>query len=394
MSPKSVALCQGAVRASHSGGHGYGAADLLPALLLDGQLQQAARRQKGPLPGVRRRSPRSLERIIAGLSAGRPPGWPFSEESSKSSSGGNGLTIGLIAAGGLALVAVVGVGAFLLGRGGQPSPATPAQATNDGPAGASIVPVSTAAPTGTETAPAVAADTPLATPSADSSIAAAPADTTIPDQPAPPVSADLALPDLIELVERSVVRIHVEGEYGASTGSGFVVDNQGTLVTNYHVMEGARSAEAEFNTGEKAKITGVWKLDDIRDLAIVQIDMPAEKLTPIRLAEHLPRKGEQVAAFGAPLGLSFTASEGIISALRSGEEIEHGTGTYVQTTAPISPGNSGGPLVNLRGEVVGVNSFKMRRVKTSTSPFHASTCGTCCQRAKRRSSLFRPRTFR
>lgn len=161
------------------------------------------------------------------------------------------------------------------------------------------------------------------------------------------------------MVEKSVVRIHVDGEYGGSTGSGFVVDTEGTLVTNYHVLEGARSAEVEFNTGDRAKITGYWKLDDVRDLAIVHIDLPVEKLTPLPIAEQLPRKGEQVAAFGAPLGLSFTASEGIVSAIRNAEEISHVEGTYVQTTAPISPGNSGGPLVNLRGEVVGVNSFKV-----------------------------------
>ncbi|REJ97026.1 MAG: serine protease, partial [Planctomycetota bacterium] len=175
----------------------------------------------------------------------------------------------------------------------------------------------------------------------------------------PPLSdSDLPLPKLIETVEKSVVRIHITGEYGSSTGSGFVVDKEGTIVTNYHVMEGALSAEAEFNTGEKTPITGFWKLDEFLDLAIVDVDLPADQLHPIRIATELPQKGISVAAFGAPLGLSFTASEGIISATREADEVGQEQGTYVQTTTPISPGNSGGPLVNMRGEVVGANSFK------------------------------------
>jgi hypothetical protein len=160
------------------------------------------------------------------------------------------------------------------------------------------------------------------------------------------------------MVEMSVVRIHIQGEYGGSTGSGFVVDKDGTIVTNYHVMEGAISAEAEFNTGEKTPITNFWKLDDVRDLAIVKVDLPPEQLFPIRVAPEVPRKGIAVAAFGAPMGLSFTASEGIVSATREAGEVGHEAGVYVQTTAPISPGNSGGPLVNMRGEVVGANSFQ------------------------------------
>jgi hypothetical protein len=166
------------------------------------------------------------------------------------------------------------------------------------------------------------------------------------------------LTDLIPQVERSVVRILVKGQYGGSTGSGFVVDKEGTIVTNYHVIEGANSAEAEFVTGERTKVVGFLTLDDTRDLAVIKVDFPAEKLHPISLASIVPQKGVRVAAFGAPVNLAFTATDGIVSAVRDAKEVQHKVGTFVQTTAPISPGNSGGPLVNMRGEVVGVNSFK------------------------------------
>jgi hypothetical protein len=171
---------------------------------------------------------------------------------------------------------------------------------------------------------------------------------------------ELVMTDLIALVEKSVVRIIVRSEVGASVGSGFVIDTAGLIMTNYHVIEGAKSAFVEFETGKKATVTGFTTIDKERDLAIIKIDVDSKELQRIRIAKELPKKGEKVAAFGAPRGLSFTASDGIISAIRHTPEFNARTeGSYLQTTAPISPGNSGGPLVNMRGEVVGVNSFKI-----------------------------------
>lgn len=292
----------------------------------------------------------------------------------RKSSGGNGLLIGLGIGGGVLLLGAVVIAAFLLGRSSGDAPGDPAAdtiaATNSDPSpfpdesvsGDPVAVVETSAP---EEMVDPATSEPTDDEGTEVASAAAepdennPDETTDDDDGLPPLPAeDLDLPDLIELVEKSVVRIHVNGEYGGSTGSGFVVDKEGAIVTNYHVMEGAVSAEAEFNTGEKVPITGFWKLDEVRDLAIVKVDIPAERLFPIRIAAEVPRKGIAVAAFGAPLGLSFTASEGIVSATREAAEVSHDAGVYVQTTAPISPGNSGGPLVNMRGEVVGANSFQ------------------------------------
>jgi S1-C subfamily serine protease len=180
------------------------------------------------------------------------------------------------------------------------------------------------------------------------------ADAAIVERPTQPME----MIDLVEYVERSVVRIIVKGEYGSSLGSGFVVGTDGTIVTNYHVIEGAKSAEAAFRDGTKAQVTGVRNIDHTRDIAVLKIDAPSDKLHPLHVAGELPRKGEKVAAFGAPQGLEFSASAGIISGFRKPSEIGIGytSGQWLQTTAPISSGNSGGPLVNMLGEVVGMNS--------------------------------------
>ena len=171
---------------------------------------------------------------------------------------------------------------------------------------------------------------------------------------------ELSMTELVAQVDRSVVRIIVKSDQGASVGSGFVIDVDGSIMTNYHVIEGSRTAEVEFETGEKANVVGFTTIDKARDLAIIKIGLGQKPLQQVRVASELPQKGEKVAAFGAPRGLGFTASDGIISAIRKTPEFPaRSAGTYLQTTAPISPGNSGGPLVNMRGEVVGVNSFKM-----------------------------------
>ncbi len=177
---------------------------------------------------------------------------------------------------------------------------------------------------------------------------------------APELLPAMTMPDLIAKVEKSTARIIVRSLQGASVGSGFVIDSDGSIMTNYHVIEGASSAVVEFDTGEKADVIGFTKVDKVRDLAIIKIPQDPKRLQQLPVAAALPEKGEKVAAFGAPRGLPFTASDGIISAIRQSPEFNlRKEGTYLQTTTPISPGNSGGPLVNLRGEVIGINSFKV-----------------------------------
>ena len=171
---------------------------------------------------------------------------------------------------------------------------------------------------------------------------------------------EMDMKDLVKRIEKSVVRIIVKSDQGASIGSGFVIDSDGSIMTNYHVIEGANSAEVEFENGEKATVIGFTTIDTERDIAIIRIEKDPATLHGVQVANTLPEKGEKVAAFGAPRGLSFTASDGIISAIRATPDFSaREKGIYLQTTTPISPGNSGGPLVNMFGEIVGVNSFKM-----------------------------------
>ncbi len=180
---------------------------------------------------------------------------------------------------------------------------------------------------------------------------------------ASPVSVsaqELSLADLIERTEPCVVRIDTKLSNGTSQGSGFVVDARGWVVTNHHVIAGALSGEVSFSDGAKGEIVGVLATDKLRDVAVIKVRTD-HALTALPLAVELPRKGESAVALGSPQGLSFTATEGIISAVRSAAEMKDQlgitvAGNWLQTSAPISPGSSGGPLLNRAGQVVGANA--------------------------------------
>jgi S1-C subfamily serine protease len=171
------------------------------------------------------------------------------------------------------------------------------------------------------------------------------------------------LADLIEDVERCVVRLDAESAQGKICGSGFVVDESGTIITNYHVVEQVKTMSARFNDKSMLNIEGFKYLVPEKDLAVLQTAPPKRQLPFLRLAKKIPRKGEKVVAFGSPLGLSFSASEGIISGIRPAKElVDLGlevSGTWIQMTTQISPGNSGGPLVTRRGDVAGVNTMTL-----------------------------------
>ena len=174
------------------------------------------------------------------------------------------------------------------------------------------------------------------------------------------LSAQLNLADVIEESEKSVVRIEVKGKDGGGLGSGYIVSKDGKLVTNVHVLAGAERAVAIFPNGDKYEIVGTLFIDEGRDICVAKIKL-ADAI-PIKLAADLPRKGETVTALGAPMGLSFTATTGIISAIRPGDELGRDIGdtsmkgTWIQVDAALSPGNSGGPLINKKGEVVAMST--------------------------------------
>lgn len=171
------------------------------------------------------------------------------------------------------------------------------------------------------------------------------------------------LADIYDEVVPGVVYLQVYATNGSGSGSGFVYDKEGHIVTNYHVVNGAELIEVHFYSG--LKVYGeVIATDSDSDLAIVKVDVPADELHPLNLGSSSDlRVGDGVIAIGNPYGLVGTITYGIVSAkgrtMESLRLAESGAffsaGDIIQTDASINPGNSGGPLLNLEGEVVGVN---------------------------------------
>lgn len=141
------------------------------------------------------------------------------------------------------------------------------------------------------------------------------------------------------------------------TGSGFILDREGHIVTNNHVIEGAERIDVTLADGTvvPAQVVGA---DPYNDLAVIRIDAPAELLTPVELGSSADlRVGQRAIAIGNPFGLDRTLTTGVISSLgRIIESEGRPLGELIQTDAAINPGNSGGPLLDSRGRVIGVNT--------------------------------------
>ncbi|HET9181982.1 MAG TPA: trypsin-like peptidase domain-containing protein [Candidatus Angelobacter sp.] len=165
-----------------------------------------------------------------------------------------------------------------------------------------------------------------------------------------------ALPSVVNITSTSVA---FDFFYGAvpqkGVGSGFVFDNQGHILTNYHVIEGAR--QVEVTTSDKSKYKAeVIGVDPPHDLAVLQIPNTKVPAAQIGDSKNL-QVGQKVFAIGNPFGLSGTMTRGIISSIRSIRG-EHGfIDEAIQTDAAINPGNSGGPLLNSHGQVIGIDSM-------------------------------------
>ncbi|MHC1782730.1 MAG: S1C family serine protease [Anaerolineaceae bacterium] len=171
------------------------------------------------------------------------------------------------------------------------------------------------------------------------------------------------LVNLYERVNPGVVAIQILNNDGGALGSGFVYDEEGHIVTNYHVVEGATDLEVDFPSGFKARGNVIGK-DLDSDLAVVKVEASPEELFPLPLGNSDQiRVGQTVVAIGNPFGLLGTMTMGIVSAkgrtmesMRESAEGNYFTaGDMIQTDAAINPGNSGGPLLNLNGEVIGLN---------------------------------------
>ncbi len=150
-----------------------------------------------------------------------------------------------------------------------------------------------------------------------------------------------------------------EGEGGTATGSGFLIDTEGHVITNSHVVEGASQVEVKLGSSETSYDAEVVGTDPATDVALLKVDAPIDSLHPLSLGDSSKIEvGDPVVAIGNPFGLDRTVTSGIVSALQrqiqapNGFSISH----VIQTDAAINPGNSGGPLIDASGSVIGINS--------------------------------------
>ncbi len=194
-------------------------------------------------------------------------------------------------------------------------------------------------------------------------------------------------PEVVNQVSKAVVVLTSEGRglTPNSQASGVVINDGRTIVTNLHAVAGASKVSVHFEDGRNTEATGYLDIDEKRDLICIQIQ---ERFKGVSYPDLAPLKdlsiGQKVIAIGSPQGLANTVSEGIISGIR---EFETGT-KVIQTTAPVSPGSSGGGLFNDQGQLVGITSFLYTEgqnlnfafptdyilpllVKTETKPFTA-----------------------
>jgi S1-C subfamily serine protease len=170
------------------------------------------------------------------------------------------------------------------------------------------------------------------------------------------------IPSVVNVTSRTLT---FDFFYGAvpqeGQGSGFVIDKDGHILTNYHVIADARQVEVTLHNRKKYKAT-VIGTDAAHDLAVIQIKAP--DLVPAVLGDsHNLQVGQKVYAIGNPFGLAGTMTRGIVSSIRPVREPNGATiDQAIQTDAAINPGNSGGPLMNWHGEVIGINTMILSSV--------------------------------
>jgi tetratricopeptide (TPR) repeat protein len=163
------------------------------------------------------------------------------------------------------------------------------------------------------------------------------------------------LPELVRRIKPSAVAIETFDSRGevVARGSGFFVSFD-KIITNRHVIERASRVELQLSNGRKYPARGIVAVDGEGDLALLQVEVPREFAIPLSIIQRVPLEGESVVVIGNPFGLEGSVSNGIVSAVR---EIS-GYGRIIQITAPISPGSSGSPVVNMFGQVIGVATLQ------------------------------------
>ena len=166
--------------------------------------------------------------------------------------------------------------------------------------------------------------------------------------------------DLTDEVRPSLVKVSQVGREGVDgIGSGFVVSADGLVATNLHVIGEARDLKVETGDGEQYEVTEIHATDSHADLAVLRVKLKDHKLTPLALGDSdQARQGDPIVAMGAPEGLAFSVVEGVLSGKRDIDEVE-----MLQVAVPIERGNSGGPLLDRKGRVLGLLTLKSLRTE-------------------------------
>jgi len=179
----------------------------------------------------------------------------------------------------------------------------------------------------------------------------------LPSLPKQKEESNESLPSLIKSIKPSTVIIFVydgKGEF-LQLGSGFFISQNGDVITNYHVIQGASSAEIKTADEKTYPITYIVAGDEKNDVIRLSVNIPSQYVYPLSLSKTIPEVGERIIVYGSPLGLENTVSDGIVSAIRDIPDY----GRIIQITAPISPGSSGSPVLNMQGEVIGIATFQL-----------------------------------
>jgi len=271
--------------------------------------------------------------------AKRPSRLPGASPAKPAKKMSGGLVAG-IAGGAVVLLALVGGGVYIEFFAGGPAPAPPPAKPVETP---SETPVKTVDP---------AAKTPDSTPAKPTPVT----------PPPPPVNTagmsptDLDAQAMYDRVKAAVVYIVIMGaDYEKhGQGSGFLVSSDGVIVTNHHVMRAGRRGLVRFDDGRAYPVTAILAQDEKKDLAVIKIGVTGLPYLDLMPKDLPPKVGSNVFAIGSPKGYQNTITPGIVSGLR--EQEKEGR-SVVQHSAQILPGSSGGPLLDARARVIGVNTF-------------------------------------
>ncbi|MCA9177390.1 MAG: trypsin-like peptidase domain-containing protein [Planctomycetales bacterium] len=187
-------------------------------------------------------------------------------------------------------------------------------------------------------------------------------------KPSADSSGPLSAGEIFDRAASGVVRVEAmtDGGKAINFGSGFIVDAKGWVATNWHVISAASRAKLHLRGGKELEVAGILAHDEGHDLAIVAVKSPPDSLMPMSLATAEPKQGDAVWAIGHPKGFNFTITEGIVSGVRKSSELPaefislagaDPDATWIQTSAPIASGSSGGPLLDDHGNVLGINTW-------------------------------------